>query len=69
MAIRSTVSRSFEGFKKGDFDLEDGSRSDRPPLLDESDLEAIMDAQRSSSTRDLAEELGITQWIVVNKLH
>jgi transcriptional antiterminator len=37
--------------------------------LDESDLQAALDAEPSSSTRELAEELGVSQRTIVNKLH
>ncbi|CAF3398410.1 unnamed protein product [Rotaria socialis] len=46
---------------EGDLDLEDRPRSGRPTVLDEGDLQAALDVEPSSSTRELAEELGVDQ--------
>ena len=51
----------FKRFKDGDFALEDSARSGQPSVFDEGDLQAAVDAEPSSSTRDLAEELGVSQ--------
>jgi histone-lysine N-methyltransferase SETMAR len=66
---KSTVGKWFKHFKEGNFDLEDKPRSGRPSVLDESDLQAELDIEPSSSTRELAEELGVSQMIVARKLH
>ena len=63
-----TAQKWFKRFNEGDFDLEDMPRSRRPTVLDEGDLQAAMDVESSSSTRDLAEELGGDQKTVWNHL-
>jgi histone-lysine N-methyltransferase SETMAR len=54
-----TAQRWFKRFNEDNFDLEDRPRSGRPTVLDESDLQAALDAEPSSSTRDLGAELGV----------
>jgi histone-lysine N-methyltransferase SETMAR len=66
---KSAVIKWFKRFNDGDFDLEDKPRSGRPSVLDEGDLQAALDVEPSSSTRELAEDLGVSQRTVVNKLH
>ncbi|CAF3284141.1 unnamed protein product [Rotaria sp. Silwood2] len=56
-------------FADGDFDFEDKPRSGRPSVLDEEDLRAALEDEPSSSTRDLANDLGVAQRTVVNYLH
>ncbi|KAJ1372952.1 hypothetical protein KIN20_035265 [Parelaphostrongylus tenuis] len=51
------------------FDLEDMPECGRPSVLNESDLQATLDAESSSSTRDLTKELGVSWRTVANKLH
>ncbi len=59
----------FKRFEDGDFDFKDKPRSGRPSVLDEEDLRAALEDEPSSSTRDLADELGVAQRTVVNYLH
>jgi histone-lysine N-methyltransferase SETMAR len=59
----------FKRSEDGDFDLEDNPRSGRPSVLDEEDLRAALEDEPSSSTRDMADELGVAQRTVVNYLH
>ena len=66
---KSAAGRWFKRFNEGDMDLEDKPRSGRPSVLDKSDLQAALDLEPSSSTRELAEELGVSQMTVVRKLH
>lgn len=56
---KSTAIDWFKRFSKGDFDLNDKPRSGRPSKLNDGDLQAALDAEPSSSTRDLAAELGV----------
>ncbi|KAJ1374244.1 hypothetical protein KIN20_036891 [Parelaphostrongylus tenuis] len=51
------------------FGFEDMSSSGQLSVLDESDLQITLNGERSSSTRDLPEELSVSQRTVVNKLH
>jgi histone-lysine N-methyltransferase SETMAR len=59
----------FKRFEDGDFGFEDKPRSGRPSVLNEEDLRAALEDEPSSSTRDLADELGVAQRTVVNYLH
>lgn len=54
-----TVSRWFKRFNSGDPSLEDQPRSGRPTKLDDGVLQAALDAEPSSSTRELATDLGV----------
>ena len=63
-----TAQKWFKRFNEGDFDLEDRPRSGRPTVLDEGDLQAALDVEPSSSTRELAEELGVANRTVWNYL-
>ncbi|XP_014782746.1 histone-lysine N-methyltransferase SETMAR-like [Octopus bimaculoides] len=61
-----TAQKWFKRFNKGDFDPEDRPRSGRPAILDEGDLQAVLDVEPSSSTRELAEELSVYQKTIWN---
>ena len=63
-----TAQKGFKRFNEGDLDLEDRPRSGRPTVLDEGDLQAALDVEPSSSTRELAEELDVDQKTVWNHL-
>jgi histone-lysine N-methyltransferase SETMAR len=63
-----TAQKWFKRFNEGDFDLEDMPRSGRPTVFDEGNLQAALDVEPSSSTRELAEELGVDQKTVWNHL-
>jgi histone-lysine N-methyltransferase SETMAR len=66
---KTTAIKWFKRFEDGDFDFEDKPRSGRPCVLDEEDLRAALEDEPSSSTRDLADKLGVAQQTVVNYLH
>jgi histone-lysine N-methyltransferase SETMAR len=59
----------FKRFKEGDLDVKDKPRSGRPSVLDEEELQAALDDEPGSTTRELAEDLGISQMTIVRKLH
>ena len=63
-----TVSRWYKRFDSGDMSLEDQPRSDRPSKLNDADLQAELDIEPSSSTRDLAAELGVSNVTIWNHL-
>jgi histone-lysine N-methyltransferase SETMAR len=65
---KSTAIDWFKRFNKGDFDLNDKPRSGRPTKLDDGDLQAELDIEPSSSTRELATELGVSHMTVWNHL-
>ena len=65
---KTAAAKWFQRFNDGDFNLEDKPRSGRPSVLDEGDLQAALDAEPSSSTRELATELGVDQKTVWNHL-
>jgi histone-lysine N-methyltransferase SETMAR len=66
---KSSVGEWFKRFNAGDLSLEDKPRSGRPTMLDESDLQAALDAEPSSSSRELATDLGVSHTTVLNHLH
>src|SRR4051812_7663520 len=55
-----TVSRWFKRFNSEELSLEDDPRSGRPPKLDNEDLIAALEKEPSSSSRELATELGVS---------
>ena len=63
-----TAQKWFKRFNEGGLDLKDRPRSGLPTVLDEGDLQAALDVEPSSSTRQLAEELGVDQKTVWNHL-
>ena len=65
-----TAQRWFKRFNEDNFDLEDKPRSGAPRKLNEGDLQAALDAEPSSSSRELAAELGVkSHQTVLNLLH
>ena len=63
-----TAQKWFKRFNEGDLDFEDTPRSGQPTVLDEGDLQDALAVELSSSTRELAEELGVDQKTVWNHL-
>ena len=57
----SAVKRRFERFAAEDYDLDDKTRSGRPPLMDLDDLRTIVEAEPYSTTRELHSKLGMSQ--------
>ncbi|KAK1124534.1 hypothetical protein K0M31_006882 [Melipona bicolor] len=51
----------FERFRSGDFSLKNAQRSGRPVEVDETHIKAIIDSDRHSTTRDIAEKLNECQ--------
>lgn len=58
-ASHMTVSRWYKRFESGDMSLKDEPRSGRPSKLDDDVLQAALDLEKSSSTRDLVPELEV----------
>ena len=50
----------FDKFRSGDFSLEDEKRSGRPVEVDDDLIEAIIDSDRHSTTREIAEKLHVS---------
>ncbi|KAJ1364669.1 hypothetical protein KIN20_024805 [Parelaphostrongylus tenuis] len=68
-ATKSTMGRWFKKIREGNFVFEDVLRPNQPSLLNESDWQRFLDAGPRSSTRDLTEELGVSQRIDFNKFN
>ncbi|KAJ1349992.1 hypothetical protein KIN20_005683 [Parelaphostrongylus tenuis] len=64
-ATKSAVIRWSKQFKGDNLYLEDEFRSGRQSILDENDSRAALNVGPSSSTRDLVEELGVSQQAVI----
>lgn len=60
--------RWFARFRSGDFDLEDTPRSGRPTEVDDDKIKAMIETNRRSTTREIAEKLGISHTSVENHL-
>ena len=56
----------FDKFRSGDFSLKDEKRSDRP--VDDDLIKAIIDSDRHSTTREIAEKLHISDTCIENHL-
>ncbi|XP_029635077.1 histone-lysine N-methyltransferase SETMAR-like [Octopus sinensis] len=55
----AAISKWYKRFDSGDMTLEDKPRSGRPLKLDDGDLQTGLNIAPSSSTRELADELGV----------
>ena len=51
-------------FRSGDFDLKDAPRSGRPTEVDEDKIKAMLENNRRSTTREVAEKLNISHTCV-----
>lgn len=58
----------FERFRSGDFSLKNSQRSGRPVEVDETHIKAIVDSNRHSTTRDIAEKLNVSHTCIEKKL-
>ena len=58
----------FFSFFSGDFDLKDAPRSGRPTEVDDDKIKAIVENNRCSTTREIAEKLNISQTCVERHL-
>jgi histone-lysine N-methyltransferase SETMAR len=65
----STVRERFREFKAGNEELTDRPRSGRPTELDDEDLISGLENEPSSSSRELAAELGVSHTTVLTHLH
>jgi len=54
----------FRRFKDGDFSVEDKPRSGQPKKIEDKELEALLEEDRSQTQEELAESLGVTQQTV-----
>ena len=58
----------FARFRSGDFDLKDGPRSGRPSEVDNDKIKAMIENNRRSTTREIAEKLNISHTCVERHL-
>ncbi|CAK9803068.1 Histone-lysine N-methyltransferase SETMAR [Anthophora quadrimaculata] len=58
----------FARFRSGDFSLKNAQRSSRPVEVDEIHIKAIIDSDRDSTTRDIAEKLNVSHTCIEKKL-
>ena len=58
----------FDKFRSGDFSLEDEKRSGRTVEVDDDLIEAIIDSDRHSTTREIAEKLRVSRTCIENRL-
>ena len=56
----------FAKFRSGDFSLKDKKRSGRPVEVDDDLIKAIIDSDRHSSTREIAEKLHVSHKCIEN---
>ncbi|EFN89183.1 Histone-lysine N-methyltransferase SETMAR, partial [Harpegnathos saltator] len=55
-------------FRSGDFSLKNAQRSGRPVEVDETHIKAIIDSDRHSTTRDIAEKLNLSHTCIEKNL-
>ena len=58
----------FDKFHSGDFSLKDEKRSDRSVEVDDDLIKAIIDSDRHSTTREIAEKLHVSHICIENHL-
>ena len=58
----------FARFRSGDFDLKDALRSGRPTEVDDDKIKAIIENNRRSTTREIAEKLNMSRICVKKHL-
>ena len=58
----------FDKFRSGDFSLKDEKRSGRPVEVDDDLIKAIIDSDRHSTTREIAEKLRVSHTCIENHL-
>ncbi|EFN84366.1 Histone-lysine N-methyltransferase SETMAR, partial [Harpegnathos saltator] len=58
----------FARFRSGDFSLKNAQRSGRPVEVDETRIKAIIDSDRHSTTRDIAEKLNLSHTCIEKNL-
>ena len=64
----SDCKKWFKCFKEGDYSLEDRPRSGRPPILDDSELDAVRKAGTDQTQSEMAEQVGTSQQTVSRHL-
>jgi len=57
------------GFKNGDFSVEDKARSEQPKKFKDKELEALLEEDQSQTQEELTESLGVTQQAVSIESH
>ena len=65
---RTAVSKLVCKFRSGDFSLKDEKRSGRPVEVDDDLIKAIIDSNRHSTTREIAEKLHVSHTCIENHL-
>ncbi|XP_012240641.1 histone-lysine N-methyltransferase SETMAR-like [Bombus impatiens] len=58
----------FAKFRSGDFSLKNAQRSGRPVEADETHIKAVIDSDRHSTTREIAEKLNVSHTCIKKKL-
>ncbi|XP_015189848.1 PREDICTED: histone-lysine N-methyltransferase SETMAR-like [Polistes dominula] len=58
----------FASFRSGDFSLKNIQRSGRPVEVDETHIKAIINSDRHSTTRDIAEKLNVSHTCIEKSL-
>ena len=58
----------FAKFRSGDFSLKDAQRSGRPVEVDKTHIMAIIDSDRSSTTREIAEKLNVSHTCIQKRI-
>jgi len=64
----TTIKEWFFKFKKGEFNLEDKPRVDRPKETSADDLQALLDEDDSQSTRELGRLLNVDHITILRNL-
>lgn len=58
----------FAKFRSGDFSLKDEQRSGRPVEVDDDQIKALIDADRHSTTREIAGKLDVSHTCIEKRL-
>lgn len=63
-----TCERRFERFKRGDFDVTDKKRENRPKKFEDVELQSLLDEDNTQTQQMMAEQLNVTRQAISDRL-
>jgi len=69
MTLLQLINHVGNGFKDGDFSVEDKPRTGQPKKFEDKELEALLEEDQSQTQEELAESLGVTSYFCTIESH